>query len=48
MKLLCALAYWSGAVIMSLCLLPFVLVAVLLGFGSWLVSRVRTPEVGAR
>lgn len=39
MKLLSAILFWSGAAIWGLCLLPFVVLAVLIGIGCSLVTR---------
>jgi len=41
MKLLCTLAYWVGAAIMGLFFLPFILVAVLVGLGSYFAGLLR-------
>ena len=47
MKFLNALAYWFGAAILSLCFVPMVLVAMMIGLGSWLISRLRKKRVVA-
>ena len=47
MRFLNALAYWFGAAILSLCLVPLVLVATMIGLGAWLISRLKTKRVKA-
>ena len=39
MKLFCLLAYWVGAALMGICFLPLILIAVIVGFGSYVAGR---------
>lgn len=48
MKLLNAMAYWLGAAIMGLCFLPFILVAVIVGLGSYAIGQIRKFRLGLR
>ena len=47
MKFLTALAYWLGAAILSLCFVPMVLVAIMIGLVAWLISRLKAKRVKA-
>lgn len=47
MRFLNVLAYWFGAAILSLCLVPLLLVAMMIGLGAWLISRLKAKRVEA-
>lgn len=48
MKLLAAIMYYLGGAIMVVLFLPLLLVAIILGFGSYLINRIKTFGLGLR